>query len=131
MTTAAHAESPGPHRNYVGIWGILTVLLLISVTGPLLGIRTVTLITAFGVALIKAYLVAKNFMHLDIERPIVHFMLAVVLTLMVLLYAGLAPDVQKSEGSHWKKSAGFHYVSEQARGKAETESEHGSPPDRK
>jgi caa(3)-type oxidase subunit IV len=130
MTTAAHAESHGPHRNYVRIWGILTVLLMISVTGPLLGFRTVTLVTAFGVALIKAYLVAKNFMHLDIERPIVHFMLAVVLTLMVLLYAGLAPDVQKSEGSHWKKSAGFHYVSEQARGAA-LESEHAGGPDRK
>jgi caa(3)-type oxidase subunit IV len=130
MTTAAHAESHGPHRNYVRIWGILTVLLMISVTGPLLGFRTVTLVTAFGVALIKAYLVAKNFMHLDIERPIVHFMLAVVLTLMVLLYAGLAPDVQKSEGSHWKKSAGFHYVSEQARGAA-SESEHAGGPDRK
>jgi caa(3)-type oxidase subunit IV len=132
MNAVAHAESHAhaPHRNYVKIWGILTVLLVISVTGPMLGIRTVTLVTAFGVALVKAYLVAKNFMHLDIERPIVHFMLAVVLTLMVLLYAGLAPDVQKSEGSHWRKSAGFHYMSQQAKGEAAPESEHAGGPDR-
>ena len=37
------------------------------------GIRVVMLITAFGVALVKAYLVAKNFMHLDVEKPIVRW----------------------------------------------------------
>jgi len=67
------------------------------------------LITAFGVALVKAYMVAKNFMHLDIEKPIVHWILLVALALMVLLYGALAPDVQKGEGSGWKKDAGFHH----------------------
>jgi hypothetical protein len=51
-------------------------------------------------------------------------MLATALVLMVLLYAGVAPDVQKSSGQHWKKSAGFHYVSEQAKG--HDDAEHGS-----
>jgi hypothetical protein len=36
-------------------------------------------------------------------------MLIVGLALMVLLYAGLAPDVQKSDGQMWKKDAGFHH----------------------
>ena len=36
-------------------------------------------------------MVAKNFMHLDVEKPIVHWMLALALVLMVLLYAGVAP----------------------------------------
>jgi caa(3)-type oxidase subunit IV len=129
MTVHAHAEPHAPHRNYVKIWGILTALLVVSVTGPMLGIRVVTLIAAFGIALVKAYLVAKNFMHLDIEKPIVGWMLATALLLMVLLYAGVAPDVQKSSGQHWEKKAGFHYVSEQARGAAETETGHGSKPD--
>jgi caa(3)-type oxidase subunit IV len=103
-TQAAHPV----HRNYVKIWGILVVLLVISVAGPFLGIRVITLITAFGIALVKAYMVAKNFMHLDVEKPIIHWLLAVILVLMVLLFAGVAPDVMKDTGRHWKKDAGFH-----------------------
>jgi caa(3)-type oxidase subunit IV len=102
------ASTHGPHRNYIKIWAILVGLLIVSVLGPMTGIRTVMLITAFGVALVKAYLVAKNFMHLDIEKPIVHWTLGLALTLMVLMYAGIAPDVQKSSGDHWKKGPGFH-----------------------
>src|SRR5689334_6426896 len=105
----AHAEA-GHHTNYVKVWAILVGLLVISVAGPMLGIRVVTLIAAFGVALMKAYLVAKNFMHLNVQKPIVHYALGAALVLMVLLYAGLAPDVQKSTGQHWQKSAGFHYM---------------------
>ena len=105
---AGHAPAHGHHRNYVKIWGILLVLLVISVVGPMAGIRVVTLITAFGIALVKAYIVAKNFMHLDIEKPIVHWMLLVGLSLMVLLYGALAPDVQKADGQNWKKDEGFH-----------------------
>jgi caa(3)-type oxidase subunit IV len=121
MTATAHAPAQGPahhpepghahapHRNYVKIWGILVLLLVVSVVGPLFGIRWVMLVTAFGVALVKAYIVAKNFMHLDIEKPIVHWILLVALALMVLLYGALAPDVQKGTGQNWKKDAGFHH----------------------
>ena len=104
------------HRNYVKIWAILSGLLVVSVLGPMVGIRVVTLIAAFGVALVKAYLVAKNFMHLDIEKPIVGWLLAVALILMVVLYAGVAPDVEKSKGQGWEKTAGYHYMSDQAKG---------------
>ena len=44
------------------------MLLVVSVAGPMLEIKIVTLITAFGIAVVKAYLVAKNFMHLNIEQ---------------------------------------------------------------
>ena len=50
--------------------------------------------------------------------------LTVAVVLMVLLYAGLAPDVQKSSGQRWVKSDGFHYMSEAARG-AHEGGEHG------
>lgn len=122
---SAHATPPGPpqghaagahHRNYVKIWAVLVVLLVVSVVGPMTGIRVVMLITAFGVALVKAYLVAKNFMHLDIEKPIVHWTLGIALAFMVLLYAGVAPDVQKSDGQNWKKDAGFHHLPPQPAG---------------
>jgi caa(3)-type oxidase subunit IV len=105
---APHAGGHAVHRNYVKIWGILLVLLVISVAGPFLGIRVVTLITAFGIALVKAYMVAKNFMHLDVEKPLIQWLLAVILVLMVLLFSGLAPDVMKDNGRNWKKGPEFH-----------------------
>ena len=108
-TAHGPAHGHGHDRNYVKIWGILVVLLVVSVTGPMVGIRVVTLIAAFGVALVKAYMVAKNFMHLDVEKPIVHYILLVALALMVLLYGALAPDVQRGAGEGWKKDAGFHH----------------------
>jgi len=37
------------------------------------GIKVVTLITAFGIALVKAYLVAKNFMHINVERRFIPY----------------------------------------------------------
>jgi caa(3)-type oxidase subunit IV len=125
MSEHPHDAARGHHPNYVRVWAILTLLLLVSVTGPTLGIRVVTLIAAFGVALVKAYLVARNFMHLNVERPIVHWALGTVLILMVLLYAGVAPDVQKSRGQRWEKDGGFHYMSAQARGAGES---HPAPP---
>ena len=100
----------GHHRNYVKIWAILLGLLCVSVVGPMTGIRVVMLITAFGIALVKAYMVAKNFMHLDVEKPIVHWMMGIALVFMVLLFAGLAPDVMKGHGTRWVKDAGFHPV---------------------
>ena len=123
MSDPAHAAPHAHHRNYVQIWAILAVMLVLSVLGAIVGgklsLPILTLIAAFGIALVKAYLVAKNFMHLDVEKPIVHWALAAVLILMVLMYAGLAPDVQKSSGKNWVKTPGFHYMSDQARGGAE------------
>ncbi len=115
---SAHAQVQGQapeshgaahHTNYVKIWAILVGLLVVSVLGPMAGIRWLTLIAAFGVALVKAYMVAKNFMHLDVQKPIVHWILGAALALMVLLYGALAPDVQKGSGQNWKKDAGFHH----------------------
>ena len=63
-----------------------------------------TLITAFGIAIVKAYLVAKNFMHLNIEPRYAVYLLCTVLAFILLFFAGTAPDVMKHEGSHWVKT---------------------------
>ncbi len=99
MSEDAHTH----HPNYIKIWAILCVLLVISILGPMLGIRPVTLITAFGIALVKAYLVAKNFMHLDIEPRYAVYLLVTMLVFMLLFFAGTAPDVMKWEGDNWVK----------------------------
>jgi caa(3)-type oxidase subunit IV len=91
------------HPNYVKVWAILVVLLVISVIGPTLRIREVTLITAFGIAVVKAYLVARNFMHINFERRFVSYLVLTMLVFMFLFFAGVAPDVMKREGTQWEK----------------------------
>ena len=63
----------------------------------------VTLITAFGIAIVKAYLVAKNFMHLNIEQQYVVYLIMTMLVFMLLFFAGTSPDVMKCEGDNWEK----------------------------
>ena len=91
------------HPNYVKIWAILLVLLAISVIGPMFEIQIVTLITAFGIACVKAYMVAVNFMHINIAKRYVTYLVATTLVFMLLFFAGTAPDVMKAEGDNWKK----------------------------
>ncbi len=97
------AEHAAHEINYVKIWGILLVLLVVSIAGPFLGIKIVTLLTAFGIAIVKAYLVAKNFMHLNIEPRYAIYLLTTMLVFMLLFFAGVAPDVMKHEGRNWVK----------------------------
>ena len=93
------------HPNYVRIWVILVVLLVISVLGAMTGIRWLVLLAAFGVAFVKAYLVAKNFMHVTVEKRWVPYLLITCVVFMMLLFAGVAPDVMKHSGLHWQNDA--------------------------
>ena len=97
------SEEHEHHPNYTKIYVILLVLLVISIAGPMLEIRVVTLITAFGIAVVKAYLVAKNFMHIDIARKYVTYLITTCLVFMLLFFAGSAPDVMKADGRNWVK----------------------------
>jgi caa(3)-type oxidase subunit IV len=91
------------HPNYVKVWAILVVLLCVSVIGPMFEIPVLTLITAFGIACVKAFLVMKNFMHLNVEKRLAVYILSTCLVFMFLLFAATAPDVMKHEGSNWHK----------------------------
>ncbi len=106
---AAEGHGPGhsahPDSFYVKIWGVLLVLLVVSVVGPELGIRVVTLITAFGIAVVKAYLVVKNFMHLGLEKKYIGYLLVTMLALMVLMVGGIGPDVLRHDGTRWSNVA--------------------------
>lgn len=122
-------------NHYVKIYLVLLVLLIVSVLGPevaplagegeMLGIRIATVVmltTAFGIAVVKAWLVVKNFMHLSIERPIVKWFLAASVLLLALFWGGIAPDVQSHEGANWENMAARAAVE---RGIAEPE-DHGA-----
>jgi caa(3)-type oxidase subunit IV len=96
-------EAHTHHPNYVRIYLILLVLLVISILGPELEIRIVTLITAFGIACVKAWMVAKNFMHISLAPRYVLYLVATTLVFMLLFFAGTAPDVMKQSGTNWVK----------------------------
>ncbi len=137
---AAHSNSGSDARSggwlsnhYVKIYLILMGLLAISIVGPMvaprlgegqfpgLGIRVatfVTLVTAFGIAVVKAWLVVKHFMHLSIERPIAKWFLAASVLLLALFWGGIAPDVQNHAGANWENVAAQAAV---ARGISEPE----------
>jgi caa(3)-type oxidase subunit IV len=100
MTTEAHVH----HPNYVKIWAILVALLLVSLVGSMSHVRVVLLLAAFGVAVVKAYLVARNFMHVNVEKRWVPYLLIMCLLFIAILFAGVAPDVMKQSGLHWTKN---------------------------
>src|SRR5271169_2183854 len=102
MTTESEAHVH--HPNYVKIWAILVLLLFVSVLGSMSHVREVVLIAAFGVAIVKAYLVAKNFMHVNVEKRWVTYLLIMCLLFIAILFAGVAPDVMKHGGLHWTKN---------------------------
>jgi caa(3)-type oxidase subunit IV len=109
---AEHAEHTH-HGNYVRVWAILLALLVVSVAGPLVAqfiehrhtALLLTLATAFGIAVVKAYMVAKNFMHINFTQRFVSYLVMTMLVFMLLFFAGASPDVMKVEGQNWVKPA--------------------------
>jgi len=90
-------------KDYVKIYFLLLALFTVSVLGPMAEIRWLTLITAFGIAFVKAYLVASRFMHLNIEKKYVTYLLLVMVAASALFFAGVAPDVMFHGGQGWVK----------------------------
>ena len=98
--TQAHQPAHA-HPNYIKIWAILTFLLILSVLGPLIGIKIVTLVATFGIALVKAAMVGAYFMHLNIEKRFVRYMLYTALLFLGLFFFGVSVDVMKPKGTNW------------------------------
>ncbi|MBX3269415.1 MAG: c-type cytochrome [Sandaracinaceae bacterium] len=107
-----HGEEHAHHgpEHYVRIWVILLVLLAISVLGPMLEIQVITLVTAFGIAVVKAFLVCKYFMHLDVQPKYVLYFLTVALAFMLLFFFAVAPDVMNHEGQNWTNVAAQEHI---------------------
>ena len=99
MSAEEHHET----SFYVKIWAILLGLLVLSVLGPMIGIQWVTLLTAFGIAGVKAYMVAVNFMHINLAPRFITYLVTTTLVFMLLFFAGTAPDVMKNHGTNWEK----------------------------
>lgn len=116
---SGHDHGPS---HYIKIWAVLLVLLIVSICGPLAGIRVLTLLTAFGIAIVKAIIVAREFMHLKMEKKFVSQMLLGMLVLVGIFYFGVAPDVMKQDGLRWVKTQGANLSFHEAVAVADTRS---------
>lgn len=123
IAAAPPAHAAPHHTNYVKIWAILVGLLAVSVLGPMVGVRWLTLVTAFGIAIVKAYLVARNFMHLNLEKRWVAYLLLGMLAFMAIFMGGVSPDVLKHDGANWTNDAAKAWV-EKGLKEAPKEAEH-------
>lgn len=129
--TVAHGEdhSQDDHHAdhgpgfYIKIWAILLVLLIISILGPMLGNVWITLLTAFGIALVKAGMVATYFMHLNIEQKYIWYLLFAMLVAMGALFMGTTTDIMHYDGQHWVNQAS-HNLAEFYRQAPKEGSEH-------
>jgi caa(3)-type oxidase subunit IV len=113
---AGHGGHGGadPHEaehlaHYWKIYVTLLVLFLVSWAGPAvgeaIGSKALVLVTAFGIALVKAYLVCAHFMHLNVEKKYITYLLTTSLVFMFLFYAGAGPDVMEHHGRNWENVA--------------------------
>ncbi len=91
------------HTNYAKIFWTLMVLFVISVAGPEMfpENKAVVLITAFGIAVVKAIIVAGWFMHLAHERKYVWYAFITSLAFLFLFFVAVAPDVTMKKGTNW------------------------------
>ncbi|MDQ8185357.1 cytochrome C oxidase subunit IV family protein [Pelagicoccus sp. SDUM812002] len=100
------------HPSYFKIYLMLLVLFVVSVAGPeiaeIMNLQGATrlilvLITAFGIALVKAYYVLAYFMHLKFEKIYAPYILLSMVALLFVFFFGTATDSMKASGHNWEK----------------------------
>lgn len=79
-------------RHYLIIWLWLVVLVAISVGAASVLPKVQALALVFSIAIVKAVLVARHYMHLKNEKPIYYAMALVPLAFIILFLFGLFPD---------------------------------------
>jgi len=79
-------------RHYLVIWLWLLALVVVSVVATSILPKLQAMILIFAVAIIKALLVARNYMHLKNERVIIYAMVLVPLAFVIILLFALFPD---------------------------------------
>ena len=113
MNDAAAHDDHHEHgtSHYVKIYFILLGLFAISVIGPEVSdAKWVILITAFGIAIVKAAMVAAYFMHLNVEKRYIWYMLYTMLIFVFLFFAGVASDIMVADGTNWTNAAAHHHI---------------------
>lgn len=86
-------EADHAHPNYVAVWTLLVVLLIIGVAVGFVKNPVLGAVMVFGVASVKALLVAANFMHLKFEPLLVRVILLCGVACVLIVLIGLIPDI--------------------------------------
>jgi predicted MFS family arabinose efflux permease len=103
----SHAGAHHPASYYIRIYWILAALLVVSILGPLYADKfgamqkVVVMVTAYGIAIVKSIMVAGKFMHLNIEKKFIWWLLITCLVAMFVCFAALAPDIMNDRGANW------------------------------
>lgn len=84
--TSAH------NRHYLVVWGWLVALVVGSVTVASLLPKIQAMVLIFTIAIIKALLVARNYMHLKNEKAIIYAIALVPVVFILILLFSLFPD---------------------------------------
>lgn len=84
--------SSADSRHYLIIWGWLLALVLASVAAASIMPKLQATLLIFSVAVLKALLVARNYMHVKNEKAIIYAIALVPLAMVVILLFGLFPD---------------------------------------
>ena len=79
-------------RHYLIIWVWLLALVVGAVAAASLLPKLQAMVLIFAAAIIKALLVARNYMHLKNERVIIYAMVLVPLAFVIILLFALFPD---------------------------------------
>jgi caa(3)-type oxidase subunit IV len=80
------------HANYIVTWAVLVVLLGVSLAFSLVS-KALAIFLIFSVAIVKAMLVAGNFMHLRWEPRVLWAIAAIGLVCALCFYFGVYPDI--------------------------------------
>jgi len=78
--------------NYFGIWIALLGLVAISIAASIVLPKSLALLLIFAVAIVKALLVALNYMHLKYEKLLLYIIAIVPLVIVIILLFALFPD---------------------------------------
>jgi caa(3)-type oxidase subunit IV len=79
-------------RHYLAIWFWLMALVIVSVAAATVLPKLQAMVLIFSVAIVKAFLVARHYMHLKNERAIIYAIALVPIAFVVIFLVGLVPD---------------------------------------
>jgi len=117
------------HTKYFKVYVCLLILLIISYLGPKLEIQWVMLVTAFGIAVVKTVMVGAYFMHLNIEKKYIRYLMCTVLMLLLVFFGGTAGDIMNKDGSNWSHDPFVPAPREEHHDADEESGEHAEPGD--
>lgn len=79
-------------RHYFVIWLWLVVLVIVSVAAASVLPKGQAMVLILTVAIVKALMVARHYMHLKNERAIIYAIALVPLAFILIFLLGLFPD---------------------------------------